>query len=77
MIKIEEGLELKNPTTEIISVTYRQDNNLVALVVSFKGSGCELKHVREYVFNNKEGVNMTYNDVITLAKTNEVLNKLI
>lgn len=77
MIKIEEGLELKNPTLKIKSVQYEQFDNLVSVECYFNEEGSTFNHSRVYTFTNESGADLVYNDIVELLKTNDVLKQLL
>lgn len=73
VIKIEEGLELKDPKMEILKVNYDWINYSVAIEVSFTEG--VYKHCRTYEFNVEPTGEMTTNDIMELIKTHNILNK--
>lgn len=77
MIKIEEGLELKNPTLKIKSVQYEQFENLVNVECYFNEEGSNFNHSRTYTFKNETGKDLVYNDVVEMLKTKDILKLIL
>jgi len=75
-MKIEEGLNLNNPTMEINNISYPQKENKVIVECHFKEENSSFIHSRNYTFETG-GLDLIYSDVITLMRTNELLNALL
>ncbi|MCP4354338.1 MAG: hypothetical protein GY793_01655 [Proteobacteria bacterium] len=75
MIKIEEGLELNNPTLEIKQITYDQLQSLVIVECIFREENANYQHSRSYAFDS--GKDMLKADVMELLKGHEILKQLL
>ena len=76
-IEIENGLILNNPTMTINNISYPQLTNEVIVECHFKEENSNFTHSRNYTFENVGGLDLVYNDVVELMRTNELLNQLI
>tara|TARA_R110000787_G_scaffold271013_1_gene378086 strand:- start:6 stop:248 length:243 start_codon:yes stop_codon:yes gene_type:complete len=76
-MKIEEGLNLNNPTMEINNISYPQRENKVIVECHFKEENSSFIHSRNYTFENLEGADLIYSDVVTLMRSNDILNALL
>tara|TARA_R110000787_G_scaffold279431_2_gene389554 strand:- start:310 stop:546 length:237 start_codon:yes stop_codon:yes gene_type:complete len=76
-IEIETGLILNNPTMVINNISYPQTENKVIVECHFTEEGGTFVHSRNYTFDNSEGVDLNYSDVIILMQSNEILNSLL
>lgn len=76
-IEIEQGLVLNNPTMTIKSIQYEQFDNLVNVECHFKEEGSNFTHSRNYTFENVGGLDLVYNDVVELMRSNDLLNSLL
>ena len=76
LIIIEEGLELNNPTMEIVDIRYPYPEvlNKVVIQVNFKVADSSISHSRSYNFDT-EGNDLVYGDALSLLKSNEVLKQ--
>ncbi len=72
-IKIEEGLELNNPTLEINTVNYDWLNHTVNIECIFQEEKANYKHSRNFVFSTDGSGELTSVDIINFIKGHEVL----
>jgi len=72
-IKIEEGLVLNNPKMEIIDIHYPQSTNNVVVDLYFIEENSTGKHSRTYIFNNENGADLGYADVLAMVKSHDIL----
>jgi len=74
---IEEGLILNSPIMEINNISYEQLTNNVNIEILFNEENSIHKHSRTFTFENTDGKDLVYTDILELIKTNNVLNKFI
>ena len=61
----------------INNISYPQLTNTVIVECHFKEENSNFTHSRSYTFQNEGGLDLVYNDVVELMRTNELLNQLI
>lgn len=72
-IEIEAELVLNSPTLELYNISYPQSTNKVIVEIRFKEENSTFKHSRSFTFDNKEGKDLSYNDVLALVKAHPIL----
>jgi hypothetical protein len=72
-IKIENNLELKNPTLSINRVTYDWQNDSVRIEILFNEEGSKYQHSRDYIFSNSVGDSLSSTDIYNFIKSHNTL----
>jgi len=73
VIKITDELTLKDPTMDIINVSYNWITNIVSIEIYFKEGGSMFNHSRVFNYNNSNGEIKTDLDIINYINNDPIL----
>tara|TARA_R110000824_G_scaffold101662_1_gene241468 strand:+ start:492 stop:734 length:243 start_codon:yes stop_codon:yes gene_type:complete len=75
LIRIEKGLELNNPSLEIVNISYKQVENTVDVECYFKEDNSNFAHSRNFSFAAVS--DMLKSDVIALINNHDILKVFV